>query len=185
MTSITIGFSRPKGWFVPFSWLIRLVTWSPYSHVYIKFYSKTYRRYLIYQASGLKVNFIGKKLFDSEEIIFKEFEIPITSRVKGKTIEFAIDKCGYPYGVKQIVGFGWVLLARVFGKKVKNPFYSDSSFFCSEMVGDVLDYMMDEKDPMSPSTSSPKDIYDFIVSKGFKSLSVSKRRKSKSGTDNR
>ena len=149
MNNIVIGFSRPNGWFEPFSWLIRLVTWSSYSHVY----------------------FIGQPLFNSEEIIYKEFQVPISDAAKLSTVQFAIDNCGQPYAVGQVVGFGWVLLMRLFGKKVKNPFYSNSSFFCSELVGDVLNQIIEKGDAIDPSTASPKDIYNFMISKGYQPLS--------------
>ena len=113
MDQIIIGFSRPKGWFEPFSWLIRLVTWSNISHAYIKYYNSYAQRWEVYQASGLKVNFIGNLLFNTNEIIVKEFQVPISTITKLKTIQFAIDNCGKSYAISQIVGMGFVLLLRI------------------------------------------------------------------------
>jgi hypothetical protein len=170
MDSITIGFSRPKGGFQPFSWLIRLVTWSPYSHAYVRYYDTYTDRWIVFQASGLKVNFIGDTMFDGLEDIYAEFVVPISDSTKQSVVQGAIDKCGSPYGVGQVVGFAWVLFMRLFGKNVKNPFYSASSFVCSELVGDVLVEINDGT--FDPSTMTPKDVYNFVVSKGFKPVSA-------------
>jgi hypothetical protein len=169
MSNIIVGFSRPKGLFEPFSWLIRVVEWTPYSHTYIRFYSQTYDRWLVYQASGLKVNFIGWSKFESVEHIYAEFTIPISDQAMIGTVENAIDICGAPYGVGQIIGFGWVLLVRAFGKTVKNPFYSGSSFFCSELVSDVLADIKSVSDTMDPSAAGPREVYNFLMTKGYKS----------------
>ena len=77
MNEIIVGFSRPKSGFEPFSWLIRAVTKSPFSHAYIRFYSEEYDRWLIFQASGAKVNFIGQTMFDGIETIYEEFNVPV------------------------------------------------------------------------------------------------------------
>lgn len=169
MNSIIIGFSKPKGWFEPFSWLIRLFTWCPFSHAYVKYENSYANRNEIYQASGLYVNFIGQTLFESKENVYAEFIIPISDATKLTTVQFAIDKVGSPYGIGQIFGFIWVLLMRLFGKSVKNPFYSTSSFVCSELVGDILNEIGGTD--LDVSNMTPKDIYDYLISKGYKPIS--------------
>jgi len=169
MANLIIGFSKPKKWFEPFSWLIRLVTSSPFSHAYIKFYSQSYDRTLIYQASGLKVNFIGQPMFDSSELTVAEFTIPITDDALESTVQYAIDRCGSSYGILQILGFGAVLFMRTFGKKIQNPLYSGDTYVCSELVSDILiEIGQANGDVIDPSTMSPKDVYDYLISKGFK-----------------
>lgn len=170
MDNIIIGFSRPKAFFEPFSWLIRLVMQTEYSHAYIKYYDKYADRWLIGQASGLKVNIVGETYFDSEEVIYAEFQLPITKKKKKELVQFIIDNTGKPYGVGQIFGFAWILFMRMFGKKVANPFASNTSWFCSEFAESAMDQIMDEGDTMQPSTADPRDLYEFIVSKGFKSV---------------
>jgi hypothetical protein len=169
MNSIIVGFSRPQAWFEPFSWLIRLVTGSQFSHAYIRFYDQEYDRWVIYQASGLKVNFIGQAMFDNAEFIYQEFNVPVSDATKKIAIQGAIDKCGSPYGVGQIIGYGAVLFMRIFSKKIKNPLYSGSSYVCSELVADIL-MEIDAQDAsnIDPSTMTPKDVYDFMIAKGFK-----------------
>ncbi len=169
MDSIVIGFSRPKSFFEPFSWLIRLVTWSNFSHAYIKYYNTYANRWEIFQSSGLSVNFVGQILFDSKEIVCYEFEIPLQSNQKQTLIQNAIDKVGLPYGVGQIFGFAWVLLMRLFGKNVKNPFYNANSFVCSELVVDMLNQINGTN--LNSSSMTPKDVYNYILSKGYKPVS--------------
>jgi hypothetical protein len=165
MNTIIIGFSRPKAWLRPFSWVIRLVTWAPYSHTYIRYDNAYTDRSIVFQASGLVVNFMGQTMFDTEEDIYAEFSVPVSAATKLLVIQNATDKVGSPYGVGQIVGFGWVLFMRIFGKKVNNPFASTSSFVCSELVADLLNEM--NGSTLDSSTMTPKDIYNYVLSKGF------------------
>lgn len=169
MNTIVIGFSRPLGWFEPFSWLIRLVTWCPFSHAYIRYENTYANRCEIFQASGLAVNFIGQAMFDGKEDIYAEFSIPISDATKLTTIQYAIDKVGSPYGIGQVVGFGWVLFMRIFGKSVNNPFYSASSFVCSEITADILNEISGSN--LNSATMSPKDLYNHMISKGYTPIS--------------
>jgi hypothetical protein len=83
-------------------------------------------------------------------------------------IQGAIDKCGSPYGVGQIIGFAPVLFMRIFGKRIKNPFYSGSSYVCSELVSDILIEIDKEgAGNLDPSAMTPKDVYDFMIEQGF------------------
>src|SRR5258708_2144045 len=102
MKTIKVGFSRPKAWFVPFSWLIRLCLKTPYSHVYIKTHSDSLNRDIIYQASGLQVNFVGNILFESKENIVKEFSLDISDEIYTNMMQDSIDIAGGPYSMWQI-----------------------------------------------------------------------------------
>ena len=171
MDSIVVGFSRPKAWFEPFSWLIRIaegnpIKWCPYSHAYIRYYNSYADRWEIFQASGMKVNLIGSTMFDAAENIYAEFEVPITAATKQLVVQGAVDKVGSPYGVGQIFGFGWVMFMRLFGKSVKNPFYSASSFVCSELTADILNEI--NGTTLDSSTMSPKDVCEYMLAKGYK-----------------
>ncbi len=166
MNNIVVGFSRPQAWFEPFSWLIRLFTWCPFSHVYIRYENSYANRNIIFQASGLAVNFMGETLFDSKEDIYAEFSIPISGAAKLTTVQFAIDNVSYSYGVGQILGFPIVWFVALFGKKIKNPFYSGSNYFCSELVCDILNEINGTN--LDSSVMTPKDVYQYILSKGYK-----------------
>lgn len=171
MDKIIIGFSRPKSGFQPFSWLIRGVQRTPYSHTYIKYYNSFADRWTIYQASGTKVNYIGDARFSDIEMICAEFEIEVTTATKKKTIQYAIDRMGTPYGVKQILGIGAVLTARTFGKKIKNPFADgNATMVCSELVTDILQEILQQGDTLDPDTAMPVDVYNLMISRGYKNL---------------
>ncbi len=166
MDTIIVGFSKPAAFFEPFSWLIRLATWSPFSHAYIRYENSYADRNEIFQASGLVLNFIGETLFDTKEDIYAEFSIPISEATKLKTIQFAIDNVGKPYAMGQIVGFPIVWFMGLFGKKINNPFYSGGNYFCSELVCDVLNEI--NGTTLDSSVMTPKDAYTYLISKGYK-----------------
>lgn len=169
--SIIVGFSRPKAWYMPFSWLIRLVTWCSFSHTYLRYEDSYAKRNLIFEASGIKVNFLDQTKFDAAEDIYAEFNIPVSTKTKLGVIQYAMDNVGAPYAVGQIFGFPIVWLAALFGKKLKNPFFSGSNYFCSEIVTDILEEIKSVGDTMDASTATPKDVYDFLISKGYKPIS--------------
>lgn len=163
MSKIYIGFSRPKDGFKPFSSLIRLMLCTPYSHTYIKFYSETYDRNLIYQESGSQINFISEKAFNEIEIITDEFEIEVTSETKQKTVQYAIDNLGIPYGILQIIGIGYYMLQKRLGKNPDSNIFTDGpmKMVCSELVGRILieiGLTINE----NPDIITPKDIYEFL-----------------------
>jgi hypothetical protein len=139
MKNITIGFSRPKSGFQPFSWIIRLAYWSPFSHAYVKFDLPNVGT-VVFQASGLKINLINETLFDSVEDIYKEFTLPISEEKKTALIKFAFDQLGKPYNVIGIFGMAYVRIGQWLGFKWNSPFpYSNSSAFCSELVARILE----------------------------------------------
>jgi hypothetical protein len=163
MDYVTIGFSRPRGGFQPFSWLIRLVDKTPYSHTYICFHSDMYDRDLVYQASSLQVNFEGWALFNSTDLTVKEFILPVSPSTKTKIIQFAIDRAGIPYGWKEILGIGIVKFVALFGKRIANPFKSgDTTYICSKLVSEILiDYLGDNIRGDLESLT-PKDVYKYL-----------------------
>ena len=165
METIYIGFSRPSGWFKPFSWAIRLLQWTSYSHVYIRVHSNSIDRDIIYQASGLQVNFIGLDLFKSKEIIIKEFPVQITPETKIKVLQYCTDMAGKPYGILEVFGFPWVIFNSFIGRHVNNPFSDGTnSFVCSEFVGDILKDFLGYPLP-DPQNLDPKQIYEYLNKK--------------------
>lgn len=162
MENIFIGFSRPKAKFVPYSWIIRLLQGTKYSHVYIRIPSISLQRDLIYQASGSKVNFIGLKKFDEEEVIVKEYSLQIYSDTKIKILQYAIDNSGAPYGMKSAAGVAWIIINSWFGRKITNPFKDgQNTFFCDELAG----YIIEEAGinmPFNPENVGPKQIDEFL-----------------------
>lgn len=133
MKKMWVGFSKPRGWFKPFSWAIRLIEGTPYSHVYFRMYSENLDVDLIYQASGTQVNFVGLQHFEDHAICLAEFEVPDIDQADYRTfMREAIKSAGADYSKKQPLG---ILLIRVFNLR-KNPFKNGkAAWVCSELVG--------------------------------------------------
>lgn len=158
MDSIAIGFSRPKGGFQPFSWLIRLAYWSPFSHAYVQFDIPKVGT-VIFQASGSKINLVSEELFNSQEVVYKEFVLPISSRKKIELIKFAIAQLGKPYNLRGVLGMGIVRIGQLLGFKWHSPFmYTGSEAFCSELVAKILE-KYEDLDVGNVSDDSPQSVY--------------------------
>lgn len=153
MVQIYVGFSKPKKWFVPYSWLIKWVDKTPYSHVYIKFYSSTADEWIIYQASHASVNFFNEKYFVESNDVIDEFPFKLEETDWHNALKFAIQHVGAPYGVKQVLGIG---LGILFGK---NPFKDGSqSYVCSELI----QCMIDLPTGIDPDEVRPIDIHHYL-----------------------
>jgi hypothetical protein len=162
MDSIVVGFSKPKTW-KPFSWLIMTGYGIPYDHVYIKFHSDSFDRDIIYQASELMVNFMGKQFTDANTIV-DEFEVEITPENKLALIQFAIDNAGKPYGIMEAFGLAIVRIAELFGKKINNPFSNNgSTYVCSVLVGYILAQYAGIDVPDQTDNITPKEVYDYLM----------------------
>jgi len=163
---IVIGFSRPKGWFKPFSWAIRLVEWTPYSHVYIKTYSNLANTWLIYQASGTQVNFMGQKQFDAHAETIKEFEFEISEDAYKGYMTWAIINAGAPYGLGSVIG---ILLMRLL--RLNKNILADGSIlqYCAELTARAMhDFIKADILPSEFETAGPKRIYEICELLSFK-----------------
>lgn len=139
-TSITIGFSKRRKPNL-LSNLISKIEGTEASHAYIKYYSESIDRTLIYQANGHGVFFTGNTQFDSVSVIVKEYEFTISPEQRKKSLQFAIDNSGKSYGFLTIAGFTAVRFVRwAFGKNITNPFADEGhTYFCTELVAAVLE----------------------------------------------
>lgn len=155
MRDIVVGFSKSNkiG-----SRIIRAFQGSDFSHVYLKFYAKSFDRFLVYQASGLKVNFEGLGSFDSHSEVVKEFKIELSEEAYVKLMQFCIDNCGAKYSLRQLVGMSWVLVNRRLGKTVNNPLAEHDAYICSELAAAALNLVYPEKFKNLESVS-PVDLY--------------------------
>lgn len=157
---ITIGFTKPKnrtpiiGYALSF--LIRLVERTEFSHVYISWYSEGIDRNLYYEASGSSVKFVNQEYMDLYTEIVAKFEIPTT--LKHVIIQKCVDNVNKKYGIMELIGLGLVKLVKIFGKDVKNPFSNQNTYFCSELIADLIKELgiTFNKDL---NLVTPKDIY--------------------------
>lgn len=165
MDTIIIGFSRPHKW-KPYAWMISKLWGTEYSHVYIRFYSKTYDRHMIYQASHLSVNFTELNNFLTVNKIVKEFPIDICPTNKTKMMQFAIDNASKPYGILSAIGLGIKQIAACLGKKIKNPFADGkNTYICCELAGVILEQFTGADLGKDEDDLSPKDVYDYLAKK--------------------
>lgn len=162
---IIIGFSRPRK-FKLFSWIIRKVEHSEYSHVYIKTYSNTLERWLIYQASGTAVNFIGQERFYNHNEPIVEYLFQTTDKTKHEFLQLAVDTVGTPYGVKQLVGIGLVRLGKLFGLRCKNPFRDGkATYVCSELAAELLETLLGVDIEQDLDCIGPKELQQIIANR--------------------
>lgn len=170
MSSIIIGFSGTKKW-APFAWLIQKGYGIPYSHAYIRFYSDSYERDIIYQASGTMVNFVSPVIFKEHHKIVAEYEIEIEPETKKRVMQFALDNVGKPYGIKACLGLAWVRIGELLGKKWKNPFkYDGKTYVCSELAGFILEEYAGAEIPGNVEDVSPKTLFDYLKTIGAQQL---------------
>lgn len=158
MEQIIVGFSKPKTKFKPLSSIIRWFDGSDFSHVYIKFYSSKYDRWLIYQASGIQVHFVEKSRFESKVEIIDEIILDISDETYRTVIQKCIDLAGAGYGVGQLFGY---VIAKVL-KLNKNPF--NRGYVCSELVAELLQEICPDIIKTDINLLTPMDIYKLLIS---------------------
>lgn len=170
MNNVVVGFSTPKN-FNLFSWLIRTLGGSTFSHAYLRYHDDVTGEDIVFQASGRLVNMIDYARFCEVEKICAEFKIPVEDKKKIEIISWCEKKLGIPYAVASIIGFGPVLIARLFKKKIKNPFGDgESKLFCSEAVCYVLEDLQISPDELDPETAMPIDLFNFLAPRGYERL---------------
>jgi len=137
LMEISVGFSKSNkiG-----SRIIRFFEGTDFSHVYIKWTSSYLERDIIYHASGHSVGFITTENFLAlGNTVVLEREVELTEVTKKKIVQFCMDKASTPYGVKHLLGFGCVLVMKLFGKTIKNPFGDGAkTYICSELAAEIL-----------------------------------------------
>lgn len=156
MKKITIGFSKSKKPFAVGSLLIRWYMKTPYSHVYMKFYSASLNRTMVYEAVGKGVRFIGLERWKEHAEEVASFDIEISDENYTRLLQYCVDNAGIDYGFWQNLG---IVISNICKLK-ENPITIGKN--CSEEIGEVLEleeYVI-EKDK---NLLTPKDIYDILI----------------------
>lgn len=135
------------------SQIIRLFMNTPYSHVYLKFYSPTLDRVLIYEAVGSGVRFIGSIAWSQHAEEVASFPLQICNSSYLQLMQYCIDNAGRKYGFLQNIG---VALSYVFKEKF-NRFKEGKN--CSEVIADILE-MEGIKIDIEKNLITPKDVYN-------------------------
>jgi hypothetical protein len=164
---LTIGFSRPRAWFKPGSWAIRMNECTPYSHVYVRWMTSVGVE-VVYQASHSMVNFMSKANFDKEALIIEEYEVEVEPEQYKALLTYCLSNAGTGYGVKQIIGMS---IQRIFGL-VRNPFADGKETqVCSELVGTIIKNYLGVDEVADLDAAGPK-LINQICARHFKQISV-------------
>jgi hypothetical protein len=132
----TIVFMTSEHWL---SRVIRSATRSAVSHVGIGLELVGVPVILHASIGGVMVE-LRSKLMPGVKLV-AECSMPVS----GMEIERAVRSIGQRYDYVGLVGFIPVMLARWFGKRVKNPLASPSALVCSELVARALGKAWDGK----------------------------------------
>jgi len=160
MKTLIIGFSIGH---TVVSKAIKVLDRSRFSHVYIKWHSDSIDRDIIYQASGTMVNFMGVTEFRKHSTPVEEIKLTVTDDQFRRCLQFCIDNAGVPYGLKQLIGMGYVRVLRLFGVKMKNPLRDGrATYVCSELISSLLADAVDIKVPLDTEIAGPNDLYKFL-----------------------
>jgi hypothetical protein len=159
MRRIYIGLSRHTD-FAIFGRAIEWFEKTNFSHAYVRFYSESLNRSLIYQASGMSVNFTNIEHFNSINTTVKEYEILVSDEQYTQILQFCVDNVSKPYGLKSIFG---ILVYQIFGWKCINP-DKQESFICSELVCYILQMLGIINEP-DLDYSTPKSVYNILNAK--------------------
>jgi hypothetical protein len=78
-------------------------------------------------------------------------------------LKWAATWLGTAYDFSGLIGMAWVLLARIFKKRARNPFQNSHAMFCSEIAVTALGLSkMPGIEALTPSTTSPEMLLNFL-----------------------
>lgn len=159
MKEIEVVFTKSKKWLPLVSWLIRLYTWKPYSHVAgsheIRNWGKRY-----YQASEGRVNYEYETFFHKKHEIVKSYKIKVNEALERESKKAFYQQAGNKYATMQNIGVVWVDINKLFGRKIDNPYKAGKN--CSEILyNTVFKKLIPELD-YNPDTIKPHHIEDII-----------------------
>lgn len=159
---LKIGFSKPKNSIFPiYSWAIRAIYCTKYSHVYVRWYSNAAEADIVYEASGTSVKFKAGSIFDKKAETVHSYELEIDRETYRKLLNYCMNNAGVSYGIAQALG---IAIAKLF-KLDKNPFSNDrKAQVCSELVGAILKCLTGIVLPIDLDMASPKDIKEILDS---------------------
>lgn len=156
--TVTIGFSKSRKKLPIGSWLIRAYMGTPYSHVFLKFYSETLDRELIYEAVGGGVRFIGSEQWKKHAVEVASFKVDLVKDNRVSLLQYCIDHAGENYGFLQNLG---IPLTSLFNLG-SNPFQSGTN--CSEEVYKVL-LLSGYPKTKKKDLVTPRDVYEILQQK--------------------
>jgi hypothetical protein len=132
MKEIEIVFTRSKKRFPIGSWLIRLWTWKPYSHVARKMQIGFLDKPNYFQANEGKVNWEYQDHFEKKHKVVKTMKFQCSEKQHRLFNKTCWEQVGDSYGTMQNIGIFLVDIASFFGIKMTNPWKKGMN--CSEVL---------------------------------------------------
>lgn len=160
MKDVYIEFTRPKSKPLPlFSWAIRLVENTEYSHVRLR-WETSWGTQAVYEASGTSVKFLGDlAIQQNPATLLHSFKVTLDDIQYRRLLKLCMDNAGLDYGYLQILG---MLLVKLFFLK-RNPLSRGrKSQVCSEIVGRFLQEILKIGNNLELDIAGPKDIYSVL-----------------------
>lgn len=158
--NIQIGFSTRKNNWV--STIIRKITGSPVSHVWLRFRHPIFDTDMVLEAdvSGFLERPYAK--FCEKNQIVRVFR-PKDQEALARGLRASIDMIGDSYDFWGLLGMLPVIVANWFGKKIMNPLDSPHALFCSEAICRILENGAYEGISEIPSRAKPSMLYEFFL----------------------
>lgn len=160
LKTIIFGFSRPIKKHL-FAEAIMKIDDNNFDHGYTRFRSDRWDADFIYQASGLRTNFMGGKYFASINTVVEEYELEVEDETEAMIGHLCVDREGLSYPIKMVIGIGVVKLAALVGKKINNPWPSDKPDCIAEQ-GYILSRGLKVNVPFDFNSATPKPFRDWL-----------------------
>jgi hypothetical protein len=163
MRKIEVGFSKPINR-IPlfgyvFSWCIRTIYRTKYSHVFVRWRVPAANTEVVYEASGTSVKFVNGDIFDKKGQTLHTYTLEISEQTYKRLLKYCLTNVGVSYGILQAIGIGAAYLLNL----SSNPFNNGNrKQVCSELVANIIDENPQKAFGKDLDLVSPKDIKDFL-----------------------
>lgn len=160
MNTIIIGMSSPVNKKIG-SEAIKWYLNTDYSHIYIKMYSKSLDRTMIYHAAHGLVHFIEESNFLSTNKVIKEYELTLSDQMLLELKQKCIDLSGVDYGYDELPK----IVIKDICVRLNIPFnvINSKGYICSELVAEILEAIFKVKFEKPKYLITPKDIDIYLT----------------------
>lgn len=118
--------------------LIKLCEHTDFSHAYIRWWSPSLSRWLVYQANGSGIHFMGCTRFYTTNLTKHEYLIEIDEERARAMYRWCVDTAGTSYDRLELLGLGIKRLFGLFGLRIRNPFNRKGSYICCSLAAAML-----------------------------------------------
>jgi len=157
MKNIIIGFSYPKHFKIGAA-LIAWWTNQKYSHVYVRFESSNSKiPSNVYHAAHGMVHFISYENFLKTNNTIIEYKLSVDDEVRTDVLVHCMTLAGEKYGHMELIKIFISDLVYTLTKK-HISFCNSKGYICSELVGKIMNYILDTKFEKPLNLLKPNDI---------------------------